>query len=223
LLGFRETVNDVPDFRKTLIGTVRHSFLFCNVFILLIFLNNDSGIVLAFLKEDALYSLKLECLSVYASYGSFWMEYDGENTMKKIFLTTLLVITTSTVALAEWLVDFKDSYSKVGIDQAVVEAMKEGATPDAIVQNGLKLEGLNPQNLIKALYCAGAKGDDIKAAAQQYEISELILVAGYKKSVEECADQVVDSQAYTPVAGPSFAGVPAPGDQGASFASPSTF
>lgn len=143
--------------------------------------------------------------------------------MKKIFLAALLVVATVSVAFAEWLVDFKENYSKIGIDKAVVEAMKEGATPDAILQNGLTFEGLNPQNLIKALYCAGAKGDEVKAAADQYEVSEVVLVAGYKKAVEECSDQVVDSQAYTPVAGPAFAGVPSPGNQSSGSPSDSTF
>ena len=143
--------------------------------------------------------------------------------MKRIILSALLVVATVSVAFAEWLVDFKENYSKVGIDKAVVEAMKEGASPDAILQNGLAFEGLNPQNLIKALYCAGAKGDEVKAAAEQYEVSEVVLVAGYKKATEECSDQVVDSQAYTPVAGPAFAGVPAPGNQSSGFPSASTF
>ncbi len=101
-------------------------------------------------------------------------------------------------------------FEKSGIDEAVVEALKLGATPDSIMETGLQFEELNPQNLVKAMYCGGIRGDDIRAAGQKYDVSDLIIVAGYKKSVEECGDQIVDTQAYTPVASVvSFAG-PAP-------------
>jgi hypothetical protein len=126
------------------------------------------------------------------------------------------------IAFAEWLVDFRDTYVKEGIDKAVVIAMKEGANPDLIVENGLHLDGLNPQNLVKALYCAGAKGQDIRAAAEKYNISEVVVAAGYKKSVAECGDQVADSQAYTPYATDRSFVTPSAGRSG-TLASPDRF
>lgn len=145
--------------------------------------------------------------------------------MKKQIIGCLLVLSVATVALAEWKVEaFKEDYTKQGIDQAVIAAMKEGALPEQIVETGLQLEGLNPQNLVKALYCAGANGQDITKASLKYEISELVIAAGYKKSVEECGKQVADSQAYTPVAAgrTSFGGSPTTGSSSSS-ASPSSF
>jgi hypothetical protein len=120
--------------------------------------------------------------------------------MKKyLLLTVVMVLGMATLACAEWLTDFRDIYQREGIDPAVVEALKQGVQPVQIMENGLLLEGLNPQNLVKAMYCAGIRGDDIRAAAQQYGVTDLIVVAGYNKSVEECGDRVVDTQAYTPV------------------------
>ncbi len=143
--------------------------------------------------------------------------------MRKLLLASVLVAITATVACAEWLVDFRDNYKNKGIDIAVEEAMKEGAAPDSIVENGLLLEGLNPQNLVKALYCAGASCNDIRSAAQQYAISDMIVAAGYNKSVAECGDKVADTQAYTPVAtAVPFSSPPSASSVG-SFASPSTF
>ena len=139
-----------------------------------------------------------------------------------ISLFVMFFVSLCSVASAEWQVDFQDTYKKAGIDQAVSDAVKEGIVPDDIVGKGLELEGLNPQNLIKALYCAGIKGDDVKAAADKYGISELVVVAGFKKSKEECADLVADSQAYTQAPGPAFSGVPSPGNPGSSSASPSS-
>lgn len=141
---------------------------------------------------------------------------------KKVLFASVLVLFSVSLALAEWLTDFRDIYTREGIDPAVVEALKQGAGPEQIMENGLQLEGLNPQNLVKAMYCAGIRGDDIRAAGNKYGITDIIVVAGYKKSVEECGDRVVDTQAYTPTATVvSFAGPPAPGS-GIS-ASPASF
>ncbi len=131
-----------------------------------------------------------------------------EVSMGKVAVAIFLILVTSSVVLANWLTDFKNIFLNEGIDKAVVEAMKEGATPDSIVEKSLAFEGLNPANLIKALYCAGAQGQDIKKAAERYEISELLVAAGYKKSIAECGEQVADSQPFTPVqTGTSFVSV----------------
>ena len=116
--------------------------------------------------------------------------------MKRITIACILVVLSFSLAFADWVGDFNDMYAKDGIDKAVEKAMKQGGTPDLIVENGLKLKGLNPQNLVKALFCAGAKGVDIGAAATKYDISKDILEAGYKKSLAECNDV----QPYTPIA-----------------------
>jgi hypothetical protein len=153
---------------------------------------------------------------------SMWFLLQEVN-MKKIAIACTLVLLSVTIAFAEWLVDFRDTYVKEGIDKAVVVALKGGANPDLIVENGLQLEGLNPENLVKALYCAGAKGQDIRDAAKKWNISEIVVAAGYKKSIAECENVIADSQAYTPVpTGPSF-GTPSGGQSGGFFASPSTF
>ena len=128
----------------------------------------------------------------------------------KIVLVTVCVALFATSAAASWLDDFISAFEDSGIDEAVVVALKQGAVPDAIMENGLQFEELNPQNLVKAMYCGGIRGDDIRTAGQKYDVSDLIIVAGYKKSVEECGDKVVDTQAYTPVASViSFAGAAA--------------
>jgi len=125
----------------------------------------------------------------------------------KIFLITTCLVLTATFSAAGWLEDFKNVFLDSGIDEAVVEALKQGAVPDDIMENGLRFEELNPQNLVKAMYCGGIRGDDIRASGQKHDVSDIIIVAGYKKSVEECGDQVVDTQAYTPTASViSFAG-----------------
>ena len=140
--------------------------------------------------------------------------------MKRILMACVLVVFGVSSAFAEWMVDFKNTYVKEGVDKAVENALKEGQTPDAIVELGVAIEGLNPQNLVRALYCAGANGQDVRAAAEKFSISEPIVIAGYKKAIDECGDRVTDAQAYTPVAtGPTFA-TPSVG-RGGRLASPS--
>lgn len=141
--------------------------------------------------------------------------------MRKVIAVVFILLFSAAAAQAEWQVDFEDTYFSKGIDQAVIDALKDGAQPDSIVEIGLSLEGLNPQNLIMALYCAGAGSQDIRDAAASHAISEMIVTAGYKKSVVECGDAVADSQAYTPVS-TGFSSIP--GSRGSSVsASPSTF
>ena len=142
--------------------------------------------------------------------------------MKRLIISFFLVLLVASVAMATWITDFQDNYDSSGIDKAVVYALEDGATPDAIVANGLQLDGLNPQNLIMALYCAGANGEDIRAAAKHWEISREVIAAGYKKAIEECDNVIVDSQAYTEAPGKVAASSSlSTGSTG--FASPATF
>ncbi len=128
------------------------------------------------------------------------LSWEGGVMKIKMFLVAACLLLVATYAAAAWLDEFKSTYERSGIDEAVIRALKLGATPDAIMSTGLEFIDLNPQSLVKAMYCGGIRGDDIHAAGQKYNVSDLIIVAGYKKSVEECGDQVVDTQAYTPVA-----------------------
>ena len=106
----------------------------------------------------------------------------------------------------------------------LLEALKAGMDPTSIVDEGLKIAGINPQHLLKALYCEGTDGDDVKAAADSAGISDLILVAAFEKSLVECGDAVADSQAYTPIARATFAGMPrAQSTNTQRFVSQSTF
>lgn len=118
--------------------------------------------------------------------------------MKRIITALMILGLSVSVAHADWLTDFMDIYKNRNIDDAVEQAVEEGITPDDIVENGLTIETLSPPDLIKALYCAGVTGEDIYNSAQKYDISELIVAEGFKKSTEECGDRVTDTQPYTP-------------------------
>ncbi len=129
--------------------------------------------------------------------------------MKKIIISALLGVFITSSAFADWIEDFSVNTDTQGIEVAVAEALKLGRNPSSIVDEGLKIPGVNPQHILKALYCEGSDGDDVKAAADAAGISDIILVAAFEKSIAECGDAVADSQAYTPVnKGPSFAGRP---------------
>lgn len=147
--------------------------------------------------------------------------------MKKITFIVLFSLLIASVAHADWIDNFTSLYNSEGIIPAVTQALEEGIGPEAIINEGLKLQGLNPRDLIAALYYCGVRGDDIRAAANKAGISDLIVVAGFEQSVAEYGDRIGDTQAYTPAnAGdnPGFAGIPSPGvSGGSSYASPSTF
>lgn len=144
--------------------------------------------------------------------------------MKRIIMAVMLLALSASVANADWLGDFMDNYKNNSIDEAVEKAVEEGVTPDDIVENGLTIKELSPPDLVKALYCAGVSGEDIYNSAQKYNISELIVAAGFKKSTEECGDSVTDTQPYTPGGRQQRGFRNANRNQGGrSYASPSTF
>ncbi len=131
--------------------------------------------------------------------------------MKHLVISTVLSFFLVSTALADWIEDFNINLASQGIEVAVGKALEKGRTPTEIVNRSVEIEGLNPQNVLKSLYCEGAAGDDIKKAADEAGISELILLAAFDKSVVECGDAVADSQAYTPVGVKiSFVGQPSP-------------
>lgn len=116
--------------------------------------------------------------------------------MRKLIAAMAMVAISATVVFAGWWEDFKKAYEAENIQVAVEGALEEGTAPEKIVGNAVTIESLNPQHLVKALYCAGVDGVDIRAAAEKYKISEMIVAAGHRQSVAECGDKVVDTQAY---------------------------
>lgn len=143
--------------------------------------------------------------------------------MKKLIISTILGVFIASTAFADWIEDFSINNQNEGIEVAVAEALKIGKDPTSIVEEGLKIPGINPQHILKALYCEGVDGDDVKTAADASGISDIILVSAFEKSLAECSDTIADSQAYTPVATTqSFVGLPR-SVSSPRFASPSTF
>jgi hypothetical protein len=126
-------------------------------------------------------------------------------------------------ACADWLSDFQDTYINKSIDLAVENAMKEGIKPDVIAGKSLAFdEKLNPENLINALYCTGVTGQEVYGIAQEYNISDLIVTAGFNKCVAGCGDRVADTQPYTPGSPAGGKNFPRPTPRPRSV-SPSTF
>ncbi len=144
--------------------------------------------------------------------------------MKKIIASLIIVSLWITVAQADWFSDFTQTFKTKNLDVAIDDAVKQGIGPDAIVESCLGIKTVNPQNVVKALYCSGVSGQDIFTATQANGISELIVSAGFNKSVEECGDRVTDIQPYTPGGrqGRGFGGANR-GQRGRPYASPSTF
>ena len=147
--------------------------------------------------------------------------------MKRILFAVIFTALFCTVASAEWQEDFNKNYTGQGTEQAVKAALEKGVDPDSIVRQARSLEGMNLQKLVTVFYCAGVRGQDIRNAAADNEISETIVTAGYKASLVECRDAVVRSHGYTPVAnefgGARRARAGGGGGGGKTYGSPSKF
>lgn len=143
--------------------------------------------------------------------------------MKTIIGTILVTLMVSFTAYAgEWIKDFATEYVTSGIYPAVELAMEQGAIPEDIMYNAFLMTDVNPLQLVAALYCAQANPEDIRQSALNFDLSEMLLVAGYEQAKTVCGDELNDVQAYTPIS-PSFVGVPSGNDNGGTYGSPSTF
>ena len=132
-------------------------------------------------------------------------------------------IVPSMAAIAEWVSNFTKSYNENGIYQAYAqEVAEEGITPEEAFPEIMNVEGINPQNLVAAAYCAGAKHENIRAASANVGIPEMIIVKGWETAMTVCGEEIADTQAYTPM-GPGYSGVPGGSETGYTYGSPSGF
>jgi len=190
------------------------------------------------LSSSAIGVNRVDCC-VLARYGVVWICYGvplfsawfwsiGGFEMKKIALALIFMLSTFSVSFAAWDDTFMNIYNDKGIDDAVDNAYnKDKVVVDSIVEKGMGLhlgieeaggtEGekrLLTPDLIKALYCAGISGEDIKASADawntvaaqewsntsdvEWEITEKDVFLGFKKANTECAEITARSRAFVP-------------------------
>lgn len=143
--------------------------------------------------------------------------------MRKLIFFLLAYICTVSSAYADWKADFAVTFEISNIDSAVVQALNVGITPSQIINEGLLLVNLHPQNLVKALYCAGADGGDITEASYSAGLSDITVISAYERSISECSDQTKDSQAYTVVNLNTQTFIKMNLNSTSTYASPSTF
>ncbi len=119
---------------------------------------------------------------------------------KKTCTIFVALMFSSSLALASWDADFVNRTHTNGLPAAVTLALGAGAVPFAIMKEGLALTGITPQDLICAMYMASMTDDEIKTAAKENGISEAVVLAGYKQSLDPdnpLLDDNNDTQAYT--------------------------
>jgi len=106
-------------------------------------------------------------------------------------------IVPSMAAIAEWVGDFVKSYNENGVYVAVEEVVDGGYTPLEITVTAMEqIEGINPNGLVAALFCAGAKYDEIRLASIEAGISDMIMLSGFETAKTVCGDNLQDTQAY---------------------------
>ncbi len=104
-----------------------------------------------------------------------------------LFLTLLFPI----ICFAAWTDDFRDTFMKVGLDQAVEDALEGDIKPQAILDFIISEEQLNPRSGLKALYCAGVDRADVAAAAAKLGITPHDLQKALEESIAECSSKLV--------------------------------
>ena len=122
----------------------------------------------------------------------------------------LLLLSTVSVA-ADWSQVFSDTFFAKGVDEAVVNALSEGITPELIVQTALPLQGMKQEELIKALYCALVPPPYIHDAASVNKITDETVQNGYELALQQCAEAMEEKENSLPVFPPRRGGLPSGG------------
>ena len=120
------------------------------------------------------------------------LKQPGDKVKKILFFITFLMMTT-TVVLANWSENFHTIYADKGINEAVKNALSEGANLDQIIKAALPIKSLKEENLIKALFCALAQPDYIREAAKVNQITDNKVDAGYQLALAECAREMEEN------------------------------
>lgn len=161
-------------------------------------------------------------LSLVAVTGAFAAPADSE----KGDAQSYTAIVPSMTAIAEWVADYTDLYIEKGIYEAFAKTYEEGEVSVGDIFDvslaAKEMEGLNPQNLIAAAFCAGAKYQEISTASVDAGFSKMLLVAGYKTAMTVCGDIVTDVQAFD-IGSAHMAGPPGGPSTGFGFGSADGF
>lgn len=124
--------------------------------------------------------------------------------MMKIIPALLAVVLIFSPAFAAWEDNFQNLYQEKGIDEAVIDALAEGANPDQIIKAALPLAGLTQEVLIKALFCALPHPDAIREAARANAISDAKVDEGYQLALSACARQMEENLNSAVILEPHF-------------------
>ena len=151
--------------------------------------------------------------------------------MKKHAVAMLLLFLWSSVTMAEdWSQTFRETYAAKGVDEAVVNALSSGITPDQILKTGLPIVGLQPAELIKALFCALVPPAYIYDAATVNSVKDETVLEGYELALAQCAEAMEEKENSAPVflpgqqpAGIGGSGAPPPAPPAPGPTSPSNF
>lgn len=113
--------------------------------------------------------------------------------MKLACYFTVFILLTSSPALADWAKYFSQVYYEKGIDDAVVMALSEGASPYQIIKEGLPIKDLKKEILLKALFCALAQPETIHEAAKENSIGDDTVDKGFQLALIECKRQMEEN------------------------------
>lgn len=146
--------------------------------------------------------------------------YREGDSMKKYAALALLLLWTSLAFADDWAQSFRETYYAKGIDEAVVNALSEGISPDQLIKTALPIKDLKPEELIKALYCALVPPAYIQDGAAANGIKDEIVRQGYELALAQCAEDMEEKAKSAPAFLPDRA---ANTGNKKNTASPSTF
>ncbi len=133
--------------------------------------------------------------------------------MKKILCAAFVLVMLAEQAMAAWTDKFTDDFSKLGLYDAVRNALSADVKPQDILDFVKKHPEFDIHLSMKALYCAGEDRDAVGDAARQLGITDDNIGKALSESIKECGSTMAltDRDVLKPSDNGNLSGTPPQG------------
>ena len=138
---------------------------------------------------------------------------DRRNVMKKILCAAFVLVMLAEQAMAAWTDKFSDDFNKLGLYDAVKNALSSDVKPQDILDFVKKHPEFDIHLSMKALYCACEDRDAVGDAARQLGITDDNIGKALSESIKECGSTMAltDRDVLKPSDNGNLSGTPPQG------------
>jgi len=133
--------------------------------------------------------------------------------MKKILCAAFVLVMLAEQAMAAWTDKFTDDFNKLGLYDAVKNALAADVKPQNILDFVKKHPEFDLHLSMKALYCSGENRDAVGDAARQLGVTDDNIGKALSESIKECGSTMAltDRDVLKPSDNGNLSGTPPQG------------